>query len=72
MKQPTAPIYPDLPVEDGQNYRLNKISEIEKQLSIEKNTRKTLYKKYKRAINATDGVDTALISLSVILALVLD
>ena len=30
MKQPTAPIYPDLPTEDGQNYRLQKISEIEK------------------------------------------
>ena len=29
MKQPTAPIYPDLPSEDGQNYRLQKISEIE-------------------------------------------
>ena len=32
MKQPTAPpIYPELPTEDGQNYRLQKISEIEKQ-----------------------------------------
>ena len=30
MKQPTAPIYPELPSEDGQNYRLQKISEIKK------------------------------------------
>ena len=32
MKQPTAPIYSELPSEDEQNYRLQKISEIEKQL----------------------------------------
>lgn len=31
MKQPTAPIYQELPAEDGQNYRLLIISEIEKQ-----------------------------------------
>ena len=36
MKQPTAPIYPELPTEDGQNYRLQKISEIEKQLIKER------------------------------------
>ena len=46
MKQPTAPIYPDLPSEDGQNYRLQKISEIEKQLIKERDVRKALYKKY--------------------------
>ena len=27
MKQPTAPIYPELTTDDGQNYRLQKISE---------------------------------------------
>ena len=69
MKQPTAPnLYPELPVEDGQNYRLQKISEIEKTLISERDTRKALYKKYKRGINITDGVDTSLISASVILA----
>ena len=62
MKQPTAPIYPDLPSEDGQNYRLQKISEIEKQLIKE-----ALYKKYNRAINFTDSIDTTLISASVIM-----
>ena len=68
MKQPTAPLYPELPAEDGQNYRLSKISDIEKQLIAECNTRKSLYKKYKRGINLTDGIDTTLISSSVILA----
>ena len=69
MKQPTAlPIFPELPVEDGQNYRLQKIIEIEKQLTKERDARKALYKKYKRGINITDGVDTALISISVIMA----
>ena len=61
MKQPTAPIYPELPTEDGRNYRLQKISEIE-------DVRKALYKKYNRAINFTDSIDTTLISASVIMA----
>ena len=57
-------------LEDGQNYRLQKISEIEKTLINERDIRKALYKKYKRGINITDGVDTTLISSSVILATV--
>ena len=40
MKQPTAPLYPELPTEAGQNYRLKNISEIEKQLITERDTRK--------------------------------
>ena len=68
MKQPTAPIYPELPSEDGQSYRLQKISEIEKQLIKERDVRKALYKKYNRAINFTDSIDTTLISASVIMA----
>ena len=48
MKQPTAPLYPELPTEDGQNYRLQKTSEIENQLKAERNARKALYKKYKK------------------------
>ena len=68
MKGPTAPpLYPELPIEDGQNYRLQKISEIEQTLIKERDTRQSLYKKYKRSINATDGVDTTLISGSVIM-----
>ena len=69
MKQPTAPeLYPELPIEDGQNYRLQKITEIEKTLINERDKRKSLYKKYKRGVNATDGVDTGLITASVGLA----
>ena len=68
MKQPTAPsLYPELLVEDGQNYRLQKISEIEQTLIKERDNRQSLYKKYKRSINAIDGIDTTLISWSVIM-----
>ena len=78
MKQPSAPeLYPNLSLkeideypEDGQNYRLQKISEIEKTLQREIEIRKSLYKKYKRGINLTDGIDSILISTSVILATV--
>ena len=68
MKQPTAPsLYPELPVEDGQNYRLQKISEIEQTLIKERDNRQSLFKKYKKTINVTDGVDMTLISGSVIM-----
>ena len=67
MKQPTAPLYPELPTEDGQNYRLQKISEIENQLKAEINARKASYKKYKKGINTTDGVDSVFISTSIIM-----
>ena len=46
MKPPTAPIYPDLngSTDDGHNYRLQKISDVEKQLLVESGLRKALYK----------------------------
>ena len=47
---------------------MDRISEIEKQLITERDARKALYKKYKRGINITNGVDTAFISASVIMA----
>ena len=79
MKQPTAPVLentiypmleenPKLEEDAGQNYRLQKISEIEKTLKEERDTRKTLYKRYKRGINIMDGIDTALISISIAMA----
>jgi hypothetical protein len=79
MKQPSAPelegpsvpeynkLYPSLPVEDGQNYRLQKITEIENKLIKERNDRESLYKKYKRVVNITDGVDTAFLTGGIIL-----
>ena len=42
MKQPSAPIYPELKTEDGQNYRLHMISGIEKQLIRERDARKNM------------------------------
>ena len=82
MKQPTAPVLentidkiypmleenPKLEEDAGQNYRLQKISEIEKTLINERDTRKTLYKRYKRGINIMDGIDTGLISISIAMA----
>ena len=69
MKPPSVPnLYPELPTEDGQNYRLQKIIDIEKTLMNERDVRKTLYKKYKRAINVSEGVDTAFMASSVIIA----
>ena len=68
MKQPTAPIYPELPSGDRQNYRLQKISEIEKKLIRNRDVKKALYKKYNRTINFTDAIDTTLISTSLIIA----
>lgn len=56
-KEPTAPpMYPELH-DDANMYRLNKISELEQRLTKEKDDRKSLYKKYKRAINVADGFD---------------
>ena len=64
-KHPTAPpMYPELP-EDAQNYRLQKISELEQRLIRERDVRMSLYKKYKRGINLIDGIDTTLIAASV-------
>ena len=72
MNQPTAPVeklqprlYPQLP-EDVQNNRLQQISDIEQKLIEEKNIRQSLYKMYKRVINIMDGIDTAIISSSVV------
>ena len=66
---PSSPLYPELTeIPNIQNYRLQKISEIEKTLINERDDRKSLYKKYKRALNISDGVDTGLISASIILA----
>ena len=66
-------IYPQLHVEqgdpvqrdDGVNYRLKTISDIQQQLNRERDTRNNLYKKYKRAINVVDIIDTVLNSISV-------
>ena len=64
--EPTAPkLYPEVPTSDGRSYRLQRICEIQKQLETERDTRSALYKKYRRGINAIDGVDTALATAGV-------
>lgn len=60
-------IYPDLTVmteDNGGSYRLQKISEIQKHLERKRDQRSTLYKKYRRGVNAVDGVDTTLMAVS--------
>ena len=68
MKQPTAPpenIYPDINTErDSSNFRLFEIRKLEGRLEKERDLREKLYKKYRRAINVIDGVDTALVLAS--------
>ena len=72
MSKPSAPpMYPDLPIndrDDGQTYRLQRIREIETEFRRDIETRKSLYKKYKRILNTTDGVDVTLISGGVVMS----
>jgi hypothetical protein len=64
-KIPSAPpLYPTLSTDDGQNYRLQKISELEQLLIHERDVRASLFKKYKRGINIVDAIDTTLIAAS--------
>ena len=59
-KLPTAP-----PIEDqGQGHRLQKINEIQAFLENEVTTRGALSKKYFRAANIVDNVDTVLIAIT--------
>ena len=52
MKQPSAPVYLELPTEGGHNYRLQKISEIEKQLIRERERERGMQEKqYVKNIN---------------------
>ena len=70
-QQPSAPpatdvaesIYPQLdpPTDDGSSFRLSEIRKLERRLELERDDRAKLYKKYRRAINVVDGVDTVLL-----------
>jgi hypothetical protein len=57
-------IYPILLQED---YRLREISRIQSELKKEVERRSALHKKYKRAVNILDGVDTGASTLGIIL-----
>lgn len=66
-RSPTAPtctasIYPslleDVPTGDPASYRINRCSEIKQMFEREQEIRASLYKKYRKSVNATDGIDT--------------
>ena len=65
MKQAAAEahLYPDLTA-IGKLYRLQQISLLKQQLEAEREKRAALYKKYRRGVNAVDGIDTALLTAS--------
>ena len=48
-----------------QNYKLTKISEIQKDLEKERDFRAVMYKKYKRGINTIDATDAVLVTTGV-------
>lgn len=64
MKTLYPSLEPSAPPMDGGSYRLQKISEIQKHLEQERDQRSTLYKKYRRGVNAADGVDTVFVTAS--------
>ena len=73
MKRPTAPpcaegtspLYPELPdTPPDQSFRLHEVSQLKRDLEDERDKRTVLYKKYRRGVNALDGVDTALLTAS--------
>ena len=68
MKQePSTPpaerLYPELEMV-GKQFRLERVCEIQRQLEGERDYRAALYKRYKRGVNAADGVDSALVTAS--------
>ena len=72
-KLPTVPLvesmYPSLtgvePQQDnGSSFRLTEIRNLERRLEQERDHRANMYKKYRRAINAVDCIDTVLVASS--------
>ena len=67
MKEASAPsmtenVYPVLP--PAESYRIQQITELQRQLEKERDTRACLHKKYKRGVNVLDGIDMALATAS--------
>jgi hypothetical protein len=69
MREATAPaeqpgLYPTLPdAGNGHAYRLQEMTRIQAELRQEADKRAGLCKKYKRSVNAVDGVDATLVSI---------
>jgi hypothetical protein len=64
--QPSAPVSEASYDSDGagQAFRLQEITRLMRWLEAERDARATLYKKYHRAANVFDGMDTALVAIS--------
>ena len=56
-------LYPQIEPK-ADNFRLTKISEIQKAIQSESENRRKLYKKYRRAINAVEGIGVGLNAVS--------
>ena len=56
-------VYPQLEP-NADNFRLTKIGEIQKTIQAESENRRKLYKKYRRAINAVEGIGMGLNAVS--------
>ena len=61
---PVEPIYPKLDSDQRSDYRLAAIRDLENRLERDRDERAKLYKKYCKAINVIDGIDTALVASS--------
>ena len=59
----SLPCKPPEPAQPAQSYRLQEISQLKRRLEDERDKRGELYKKYRRGVNALDGVDTALLTV---------
>ena len=56
----TQRLYPELVTHPSGQYRLQKISEIQRDLEKARDLRHALYKKHKRGVNASDAIDAGL------------
>ena len=61
---PVGPIYPKLDSDQGSDYRLAAIRDLENRLERERDERAKLYKKYRKVVNVIDGFDTAMVASS--------
>ena len=52
---------------NGVEYRLTDVSHLKEKLKTESDARKALYKKYQRAVNVLDGVDTGETAIGTVL-----
>ena len=64
IKVDEYPLYPTLP---GPDFRLTEVSRLQAQLQAEYDSREVYYKKYRRAVNIFDGIDTGFTVTGIVL-----